>query len=641
MRKLKRMNRIILATTFIIMVVHYIPAALWYAVYGGNPFNRVTSSQYRIRTKGCNVREFDPFHPTVGKFIQKVQEPRCPGKADFITTYDELPHIDTEALSAHGVSVTELRCFYREIFANYSMPVPDKNYYYGPTMPLQFGRPLKKEFLHVHCSTTNSTQVFHEQFLFNPIMKQDVEDRCRDAPRARDHHNLSVIFLGIDSISYLNFKRHLPLTGSFIRKHIDAFELHGYNKVGDNTFPNLMAMVAGMSVAEIEAITEDGFFDGVKLFWIPYARRGYRTSFQDEFGYYGMFHYCFKGFRNPPTDYYIHPVSLLLREHLENVSQYHDEGVPCIRQTLSTEYYLDYLTRLLKHTKVGLFFYILYLGTMTHDYVNNAGYMDALLRRFFGKIEQVLNRTVLVFFSDHGIRYGNIRTTFIGRYEDRQPFAFLVFPRWFLNANPAVLNALEANQKRLTTPYDIHATFVEFLNFPRTAESKTKRGLSLLHEIPENRTCDDASIPREWCSCEAADQDISMSDPLVMAMGRNVVKKINAWLEKHWRLCFPLTLDYVLDIATGYSSEEERQQNITHYWVTVQTRPSAAIFEATVRANHSSGDVNVVGDISRCNKYGDQSYCIKDRWLEKFCVCRLKQGRKRHFLVNLYRHTFG
>ncbi len=49
-------------------------------------------------------------------------------------------------------------------------------------------------------------------------------------------------------------------------------------------------------------------------------------------------------------------------------------------------------------------------------------------------------------------------------------------------------------------------------------------------------------------------------------------------------------------------------------------KPGEAFFESTVQRN---GDKNfeVIGDISRINRYGNQSHCIHNSFLEKYCFC--------------------
>src|SRR5699024_8278865 len=54
----------------------------------------------------------------------------------------------------------------------------------------------------------------------------------------------NVILLGIDSVSRLNFLRHMIKTKQFLEKH--AFiPMYGYHKVGENSFPNILPMFTG------------------------------------------------------------------------------------------------------------------------------------------------------------------------------------------------------------------------------------------------------------------------------------------------------------------------------------------------------------------------------------------------------------
>ncbi|KAK7462616.1 hypothetical protein BaRGS_00038343 [Batillaria attramentaria] len=50
--------------------------------------------------------------------------------------------------------------------------------------------------------------------------------------------------------------------------------------------------------------------------------------------------------------------------------------------------------------------------------------------------EGLVNNTLLIFFSDHGIRWGEFRSTPLGKLEDVRPFMFLVFPEWFPHQPP-------------------------------------------------------------------------------------------------------------------------------------------------------------------------------------------------------------
>lgn len=41
------------------------------------------------------------------------------------------------------------------------------------------------------------------------------------------------------------------------------------------------------------------------------------------------------------------------------------------------------------------------------------------------------DNTLVIFGSDHGARFGNLRETALGRVEERLPLHLMVFPQWF------------------------------------------------------------------------------------------------------------------------------------------------------------------------------------------------------------------
>ena len=65
---------------------------------------------------------------------------------------------------------------------------------------------------------------------------------------------------------------------------------------------------------------------------------------------------------------------------------------------------------------------------------------------------------------------------------------------------------LRCMQRRLISPFDIHATLLHLINYPARPAlpdwsdvSSPVRPLSLLEEIPTDRSCDEAGIKAEDC----------------------------------------------------------------------------------------------------------------------------------------------
>ena len=108
------------------------------------------------------------------------------------------------------------------------------------------------------------------------------------------------------------------------------------------------------------------------------------------------------------------------------------------------------------------YFAYISLSEMTHDWILGAHFMDVPYYRFFNRLfsEGLAENIVILFFSDHGIRFGPIRESYYGSQEDRRPFHFIRLPK---NTQQKYVENLRENQYRLTTPFDIHASLVHLM----------------------------------------------------------------------------------------------------------------------------------------------------------------------------------
>ncbi|XP_072140146.1 uncharacterized protein [Dermacentor andersoni] len=244
---------------------------------------------------------------------------------------------------------------------------------------------------------------------------------------------MSILVLGQDMVSYLNLDRHLLDTAQFVRETLGAFELRGYNKLDDNTYPNVHAFITGLNFTETLEYRLQGFYDSLTshLIWQHYRTRGYRTMFLEDWPLHGSFYRFAKGFRRPPTGYYMRRVIMAMEAPSVFITK---EGMKarCLGPTI----------------------------------VFDVGYADKFLRRHLEALHSsdVLNHTLLIFYSDQGTGFGDLRASYIGKFEDSQPFAFVIFPQWFLEQNPEAARSLRVNQFRLTTAFDLHETLIELLD---------------------------------------------------------------------------------------------------------------------------------------------------------------------------------
>ena len=112
---------------------------------------------------------------------------------------------------------------------------------------------------------------------------------------------------------------------------------------------------------------------------------------------------------------------------------------------------------------------------MTHDWVEAGHYMDVPYHQLLSNLfnDDLLKNTLVIFFSDHGFRYGALRQTHTGEVENRLPFIYIHLPEKF---NTEYEENLRQNQYRLTTPFDIHASLVHLVqgNFENLIKLKYK-----------------------------------------------------------------------------------------------------------------------------------------------------------------------
>ncbi|GBL82203.1 hypothetical protein AVEN_252393-1 [Araneus ventricosus] len=580
--------------------------------------NQTTHKNFLVYTAGCRIPKYDPFDFSVRRYYIKTPYAyNCgPNKPIFHVLKEGVVIVDEEELyRQHKIMKNQMDCYFNPIIRKNRGRKPDDTFYLGREHDMIFNLPIEDDFILLKCRNENKT------FLTSPLLltptKPKVEARTENNLKKSSNlrEKLSVIIVGIDSISKLNFVRYFQNTLKYLRTDVSAIELHGFVKVADNTYPNLISLLTGRHRNHFKAKERRyGFFDDVDFIWKRYAAAGYRTLFSEDAPNMGAFVLNRRGFKNPPTDYYSRPYSVAV----ETLNMRHKTH--CIGSKLETEVYFDYLRNFVSTMEDRLYFTFTFVARLTHDILKYAGFADkpAFELVTYLKENEILNRSLFIFFSDHGIRFGDIRRTYIGKIEERMPFMFLIFPDWFLRKYPVLANNLEINKNRLTTPYDIHATLLHLLDLERET-FYTLHGQSLLTEISPERTCADAMIAKHWCTCQTH-RIVSTDDSNVRQAALAVVRKLNRLLKPYFRLCAPLKLSQVLDARLVQPNESLVEVLTKDYLITLLVIPSGAIFEATVQEKKKQFKVS--DEVSRINKYGNESNCIHDPAMTKYCYCK-------------------
>lgn len=282
---------------------------------------------------------------------------------------------------------------------------------------------------------------------------------------------------------------------------------------------------------------------------------------------------------------------------------------------------------------------ISHLADLTHDIHLNAGHADQPLEHLLSRIfaENLNKKTVIIVFSDHGIRFGPLRRTASGSFEERLPFVYIYVPedQKIVGLEPwQVRKVLTSNSHQLTCHFDLHATMSHLLtgHVPRNEPF----GRSWLTTI-NNRNCESAGITPDWCLCwdyVTLDANSSIGHQL----GQVVIDNINKKLVGHTR-CAKRNLVKIEQIKMGksattiYMKNKPKEKRL--FMVKVRMSPGGGLVEATLQTfwkllntkdeqQHLEKPeaIEIVGEISRLDKYGPQAWCIRNAILEKYCYCK-------------------
>ncbi|XP_033726104.1 uncharacterized protein LOC117315814 [Pecten maximus] len=401
-----------------------------------------------------------------------------------------------------------------------------------------------------------------------------------------------------------------------------AVELKGYNKLAGNTFPNIVPMLLGIPVQEMNDSRK--FYDNYPFIWKDFKQAGYVTLMGQDWTSIAIFHYLCKGFRQAPLDYYMRPyIRGLESTNRHGLCSGNNLILQCIYDKLA-----DFITTYHDVPK----FTFTFITQPSHDNPNGLGIVDLPLKRTLSDLHTrgLLNNTLLLVFGDHGSRYGPIRKSFQGRIEESLPAFYVSLPRWFREEHSDLYENLKENRDKLTSNVDVYATLQDIIELGKghvTPRVTGKYGTSLLRRISRGRTCADLKIPPNFCMCQSSNHSYSTKSNISLNISQWVVKEINIMLLNVSRLCTNLTLNNVRHIwSLGSRPKDEAKLFSTKVYFVVQfaVLPSHAEFEATVR--YFKGEFSLIGEVLRTNKYAGQSDCVLRHKnaivLERYCYCR-------------------
>ncbi|EDV58314.2 uncharacterized protein LOC6542248 [Drosophila erecta] len=446
-----------------------------------------------------------------------------------------------------------------------------------------------------------------------------VQPRKAYAPLFSWHRRPSVIMIGLDGISQINFRRNFPIVFNHLKMQ-GWFKMDGYTDIGENTQSNLLAVLTGYSPHTLMNLkcnaSGNGCLKTVPLIWKHFKKKGYITAYGGGMSDVTIFNSVKNGFFEGPIDFNA-------RHILEQKN-----GESCIDRRLNIKYSFDYCKEFLKrHSNssrpvLGIFF----ANGMPHKSYDNDKIQAELLdivKKF--KEMGILTKSIVVLFSYPVSSVQEKKRNFLG---ESLPILYIWLPSWFRALRPEIVQALRINSKRLTSPYDLHLTLQHLLElgerWPHAVDKLVDCPTcqTLFAPVPENRTCSDAGIGESNCPCDTY-KLLNTNQIKHLSLGKLLVRSINQFLYHHnlQELCYNLTLK---SIKMVLQRKDRKLSSGSTYRVYFTATPNNPEFSTTTRYNHNRQELEYINveSINRLNHYQNDSSCMRRLRGRKFCICK-------------------
>lgn len=359
------------------------------------------------------------------------------------------------------------------------------------------------------------------------------------------------------------------------------------------------------------------------LIWSKFKEAGYVTAYgEDYLRLPDTFNKKF-AFRKPPTDHYLRTFFLHGEVELYNKS------LVCAGKEPSGQHMLDYAVDFANTYRDNSFFGVFWMNSFSHNEHSHPQDADKMFENFFNQLKYtgILHNTFIIFFSDHGIRFGEYRLQMESFYEERMPALLMWIPIKFKGLQPIKFRKAVDNQFMLMTPYDLYNTLITIngiskgVNYTDSFSEACPKCGSLFDVVSDNRTCADVGIHPKWCSCHKLyGLDIHEPDGVksvlhVVAHIKAMVKNVNT--ERCWG-CMSLSLKTIIRIHFYYSGTS------LFYVVAFSMTPGNVSYEATV--GRRDGTMELIGGVSVISVYRGLGKCTIQPRDRLFCVCQRKEN---------------
>ncbi|EDW12008.2 uncharacterized protein Dmoj_GI17449 [Drosophila mojavensis] len=575
------------------------------------PQTTASCSVFNVFDHVCKIPRVDPFSPDVMAMFKPPKPKACTDQPGLFTVrYNKqqklyLLRFNKSLFVELFPSVTHYACVFYEIVSG-----PSDKPIWNKGSPFTCSNRIVARSIQgivVECFELGNRSRILQRDAFSFVQHLVGRNETNDEKRSRAYP--SVIMLGIDSMSQMNFQRTMPRTAKFV-KQTGWNEMLGYTSAGDNMLYNQIILLTGRALPQLQHfcdMVKPSCLDALNYLWNHFHNSGYLTAYAEDS--------LSLAFTRKPVDYYLYPILKVFKEIMEREGRGQGESDYCLGRRESFHYVfescLQLVQRFMNETPKPLFG-LYWTKTFSHEDFSAAARVDRNFVRYLELYREhgLFDKAVVILFSLHGQRKGPLMRLASGFLEERLPMLHIYLPPWYRKQYPDVRNALE-----------VHPGIV--------FQKEAIKAQSLFVNLGVNRTCEDAGISHYYCSC-----DLHMTvanNQHMIDLAKTVVYRITQYLNRpdFESKCYRLKFDRLLRAERKQffdidGNEVEPQNGIFSFHLKFTTQPKA-IFYATVHCSKGPSIIRVPGDwIRRLDVIPNKTNCVDEPNAKEICLCKPK-----------------
>eukprot|EP00092_Neocalanus_flemingeri_P031328 GFUD01034024.1.p1 GENE.GFUD01034024.1~~GFUD01034024.1.p1 ORF type:complete len:665 (-),score=137.74 GFUD01034024.1:75-2069(-) len=597
-------------------------------------------SSKAVTIKGCTLPKLNPWDPSILSHVSPVPEVSC-STSQVSLLYTRLNNLflNKTVLNQLGYDRSSVRCGYRymQLVDSDTYKFLDESLLSGYSVELSgqytsiWARCILSRWswldstlaLPEYILQWMGVEVYHNILLYVPRLNKTLD---------KEKDKYSVVTLIIDGLSQLNLIRSLPLTKSYLDS-LGGLLFKGQHKVGHNSYPNVMALLSGETggnwPAEWPNRTGIYYLDDHRQPLLPrvYQKHGYVTMMLEDLQLYGAFNREGKiGFRNPPAMvYYRAAFWAMIKEewgYLRNRLVGKFGAYACLQEQLLHVPQFQTIKDFIETYSEEPSFSHIHLTEYLHNDLNMAKLYDRDLLDMLRYLVTTgaVNNTFFMILGDHGFQRAEdpFILTDQGRVENNMPAFYLLPPANLKEKKRDIYDNLVRNSQKLTSFYDINQMLRDILaaGVGKSSEELFSdfegHGTSLFTELAD-RTCQEAEIPEDYCSC--TDGVVKLSPSSVRPLAVAILKDTDQFVSSLER-CQMLQLNQVKEAMAKVTDQQ------VFFSIQIEVKPHNALFEASFSFSLEQRNLDS-SKLTRLDWYSDTSQCVPDQlqYLKPYCIC--------------------